>query len=148
MERTIGRLTSILYRKSQVYLNTAFKSMDLTASEVPILNCLAVHEDVTQEQLSVYLVIDKASIARAVHSLIEKNYVKKEKDPKDNRANRIFLTDFAYEQLPEIKKRLAWWTTFLSEGLAEEELETAYTVLDKMAEKVETADFHETGGES
>jgi DNA-binding MarR family transcriptional regulator len=39
--------------------------------------------------------VDKATISRAIYSLIDKNYLKKRKSPADGRVNLIYLTEKA-----------------------------------------------------
>jgi len=113
----------------------------LTAAELPVFTYLFEHNGVSQEELSSYLVIDKASTARVVQSLLEKGFLRKEKNLTDRRANKVFLTDLAYDQKEKIIKRLQQWTDFLAEGLEEESVNTMFTVLDQMVKKVENADI-------
>ncbi len=54
MQRSIGRLVSILYRKNQVYLNLVLKPINITAAELPILLHLYEDDHVSQEELSTF----------------------------------------------------------------------------------------------
>ncbi|WP_313530629.1 MarR family winged helix-turn-helix transcriptional regulator [Anaerotignum sp.] len=145
MHRSVGRLVSILYRKNQVYLNMALKRYNLTASELPILLYLFHHNGVSQEELSTFLLIDKASTARVVHSLLEKEFIRKERDNDDRRANKIFLTDKALKHKDNILPILQQWTNFLTEGLDEQSVNIMFGVLEEMIKKLETNDFREMG---
>ncbi len=136
MERNLGRLISILYRKGQVYLNVVLEPFGITASELPILLCLYKGCGKTQEEICTYSCIDKSAIARAVQSLVRKGWLRKEKDTVDKRANKIYLQDKAIAQEMEIKHLLRSWTAFLTEGQEENEIKIMYTVLENMAEKV------------
>lgn len=143
MQQSIGRLVSILYRKNQVYLNTALKSYDITAAEVPILTYLFKNDGVSQEELSAYMAIDKAATARAIQSLIAKGYLHKEKDQTDRRAYRVSLTDCALEIKEEIMRVLLYWTEFLTDGLEQETVAIVFSALERMAQKAEDIDFSE-----
>ncbi|WP_352400701.1 MarR family winged helix-turn-helix transcriptional regulator [Anaerotignum sp.] len=145
MHKSVGRLVSILYRKNQVYLNAALKTYHITASELPILLYLYHHDGVSQEELSSFLLIDKASTARGVHSLMEKEFIRKEKDLMDRRANKIFVTEKALDQQDAILLILQRWTNFLTEGLDEQSVNVMFTILEEMIKKVETIDFREMG---
>jgi DNA-binding MarR family transcriptional regulator len=145
MKSSVGRLVSILYRKNQVYLNVVLKPLHITASEVPILIHLFGRDGISQEELSSFLVIDKAATARVVQSLLDKGFLLKEKDPEDRRANRIFLTEQARQQRETIFSYLQHWTDFLTAGIDEASVRTMFTVLEAMADKVENADFRELG---
>lgn len=143
MERSIGRLISILYRKNQVYLNKVLKHLDITASELPILMCLFHNDGVSQESLSSFINIDKASTARAVQSLLEKGYIVKEKDSVDKRANKIYVTKHALDNRNEIQDLLDKWTEFLTEGLDAQSINNMFDVLEDMVKKVDESDFKE-----
>ncbi|MDK2965037.1 MarR family winged helix-turn-helix transcriptional regulator [Lacrimispora sp.] len=143
MKKSVGRLVSILYRKNQVYLNMALKQFNITASELPILSYLYHNDGVSQEELSSYLVIDKASTARAIQSLLEKGFLRKEKDVIDRRANKVFLTELGLSQQNFIQEILQQWSSFLTEGIDEKAICTMFTVLESMVKKVEIADFQE-----
>lgn len=143
MEKSVGRLISILYRKNQVYLNLVLEKYNITASELPVIMYLYNNDGASQEEISSYLVIDKASTARVVKSLIEKQYIRKEKDLNDNRVNRILLNEYALEQKEKIQQVLHGWSSFLMEGLDTNAVDTMYEVLESMVEKVENTNFKE-----
>lgn len=143
MDKSVGRLVSILYRKNQVYLNLVLSKYNITASELPIIMYLYNNDCASQEEISSYLIIDKASTARVVKSLIEKKYIRKEKDPNDNRMNRIFLNDRALGQKEKIYEVLHEWSGFLMEGLDVQTVNTMYGALESMVEKVENTNFKE-----
>lgn len=144
MNRSVGRLVSILYRKNQVYLNKVLKPYNITASELPVITYLFSHDGATQEEMSTYLMIDKAATARAIQSLSEKEFLRKEKDPDDQRANRVTLTPTALALEGEIRGRLQAWSCFLTEGLDKEAVDTMFDVLESMVQKVETKDLKNT----
>lgn len=143
MGKSVGRLVSILYRKNQVYLNMVLKPLNITAAELPILSYLFEHDGVSQEELSSFLAIDKASTARAVQSLLKKGFLRKERNPADRRANRVFLTEFAINQKSKIRKLLRQWSSYLTEGIDEQSVNIMFTVLEDMVKKVEADDFKE-----
>lgn len=137
MNKSIGRLISILYRKGQIYSNTALKQYNLTSAEQPFLLCLYKNDGMTQEELSNYLMIDKASTARAVKSLMEKGFIKKKKNDLDKRCNNIYLTERSFQIEDKIKKELQNWSDFLTEDFDENTIKMIILALEKMVEKVE-----------
>lgn len=141
MQPSIGRLVSILYRKSQVFLNNQLKNFNLTTPEMSILLFLYKKEGVTQEELASYLMIDKAAMARTIPVMIEKGYLRREKDLEDKRANRIFLTNKAEEIKETVIGALKQWNYFLTQDIRKEDVEVMYRVLEEMVEKVEKADL-------
>ena len=145
MKKSIGRLVSILYRKNQVYLNSVLKPLNITAAELPIIMHLFNFDHVSQEELSTYLMIDKAATARGVQSLIKKGYIKKEKNQEDRRAYQVFLTSMAIEKKEEICQKLNQWSQYLAQGIEEKSVDIMFEVLEAMVEKVEDIELKEIG---
>ena len=141
MEKAIGRLVSILYRQSQVYFNCILKEFDITSAEYSLLLYLYKKDGITQDDLSTYLYIDKSAIARAIKSLEQKGYVIRDKDDVDKRFNRVYLSEKAKLYKDEIRKRIWTWSEFLTEGLDEETVDMALSVLQKMVDKVACTNF-------
>lgn len=133
-----GRLISILYRKGLIYKNIHFKDINITASEQPFMSALFWKDGVSQDLLSRYLYIDKASTARTIQSLIKKGLVKKIKDKEDKRINRIFLTKKGYSYKDEIFSVLDDWGDILTSDMNSEEKDIAYEYLERMVKNVES----------
>lgn len=143
MDNSVGRLVSILYRKNQVYLNEALKELGLTASELPIIIYVLKHEGVSQEEMAQFLSIDKAAIARAVDTLLEKGLVQKKKDELDRRANKITVTEVGKKIEFALNQRLLYWTQYLTKDIEEKDVDTMYRVLNIMVDKLEHKDCRE-----
>lgn len=133
--RSIGRLISILNRQAQMYLNNALKDLDIGSSEHIFLISLLKADGITQEELSARVLIDKGATARALKSLEEKGYVRREADTQDKRSKRVFITEKALERGDEIHQALKGWTTYLTEDLEPEAVSGALDILEKMADK-------------
>ena len=141
MEKSIGRLISILHRQSQIFFNLVLKDFNITSAEYSFLLYLFRNDGITQDDLSKYLYIDKSLTARSVKSLEQKGYVIRKKDTKDKRCNRVYLTKKATDDCEAIRERVNRWSALLSEGMEEETIDTVYTVLETMVRKVEKLDF-------
>lgn len=136
MAKSIGRLISILYRKSLVYMNSALKEYGLTAAEQPFLTSLYHYNGMTQEQLSEHLNIDKAATARVVQSLEKKGFVVKKKAMDDKRFNRIFLTDKGKDSKQYVLPILSQWSDFLAADMDDKARDALYETLAKMVSHV------------
>jgi DNA-binding MarR family transcriptional regulator len=136
MEKRIGRLISVLYRKSQMFIGQALKSSDVTSAEYPILIALYRKNGITQEELSAYLYLDKSAVARVIQALVTKGFVTKNKDENDQRCNRIYLTEKGYGIQPQIEKALNDWNAILMMGFGKEKEERIYEQLLHMVANV------------
>ncbi len=136
MIKRTGRLISILYRKSQMLLGHALKESDITSAEYPILFFLNKKNGVTQEELSSHLYLDKSAVTRVIQGLATKGFITKRKDEKDQRCNRVYLTDKGYEVQAQIEKALEDWNAILMMNVPEEKKEEIYELLTQMVENV------------
>lgn len=136
MSSSIGRLVSILYRKSQVYLNEALYPLGISASELPVILCLFKKCGIAQEEVSAYSSTDKAATARAIQSLIKKGWINKERDTHDKRANKIYLTNKARQAEKQIRTILKRWTDLLEKDQTTADIAIMYNVLENMVDKI------------
>lgn len=137
MKKSTGRLISVLYRKGYIYKNVHFRKINITGAEQPFLCVLYLYNGVTQDFLSKYLSVDKASTTRVVKSLIDKGLVEKVKNENDKRENVIFLTDKGQSIKDDVFEVLDGWSSILTDGMSPEEKEQAYSYLVRMVENVE-----------
>lgn len=147
MNKSVGRLVSILYRRNQVYLDAALKEYNLTGSELAFIISLFYKDQISQEELSTRLSIDKAATANALKSLENKGYVSRVRNPQDRRANIIIVTEYARRMEAEIRRILQDWTDFLTADIDEESVDTMFEVLEMMVKKVKSIDLCKNLGE-
>ncbi|WP_101773308.1 MarR family winged helix-turn-helix transcriptional regulator [Peptostreptococcus faecalis] len=138
MKKNSGRLVSFLHRKCQMYKNIHLKELNITAAEQPFMSALYSQDGVSQEYLSSYLSIDKASTARVIDSLLKKGFIIKKKDLEDKRVNRIYLSEKGLSIKSEVKSILNDWGMILTNDMSEEEKEIAYSYLERMVNNIDT----------
>lgn len=129
MENSIGRMITLLARRSVISIGNALKKYDLSASEQPFFMALQRYEGLTQEELTALVCVDKAVTARAVSSMEKKGYLVRMQDEKDRRQNRIYPTDKARQIGPKVKEELLRFNKQLTKGLDEQSLEQFYCTL-------------------
>lgn len=134
MNRSLGRMITLLARKSQWYFARALKKYNLTAAEQPFFMTLQNYEGLTQEELTAFVCVDKAVTTRVVKSLEKKGYLVRKQDEKDRRQNRIYPTPLAKEMGELVKKELLHCNAQLTQGISLEHQEMVYEALMKMEE--------------
>ena len=138
---SIGYLTSVLYRKNQLYLNQALKPFDLSSSEMLILHRLCTHGECSQEEVAFHLMIDKAAITRAVQSLEKKGWLTRSRSETDKRAFILKPLQKSYDHQTEFLSIMSYWTEFLTDGMSREEVTVLFRLLTSMQERLRDADF-------
>lgn len=132
MDKTIGRMITLLARKSQSYIGSALNKYNLTTAEQPFFMALQHYEGITQEELTAIVCVDKAATARVVKSLEEKGYLTRVRDEHDKRQNRIYPTAKTRELGSVVKKELLHFNDLLTQGIDEQSLNLVYAALQKM----------------
>ena len=133
-EHSIARWVSILYRYGQSYVSKKAEAYNIGSGQCIVLLALFKGDGINQKQLSEYLKIDKASIAKAVQRLVKEGYLSRETDDNDKRAYRVYLTKKAWDIETTLFEVISKWENVLSSGLSETEQDTFLRLLRKMAE--------------
>lgn len=137
MDQTIGRMITLLARKSQGYIGDALKKYGLTAAEQPFFMALQHYEGVTQEELTAIVCVDKAATARAVKSLENKGYLIRVQDEHDRRRNRIYPTGEVKRLADAVNRELLHFNDLLTRGIDPQSLELVSAALATMTENFE-----------
>lgn len=137
VEKSIGRLISILNRHAHMFFNEALKDLDIPSSEQLFLIVLFKEGNMTQEALCTRLRIDKAATARALKSLEQKGYIKREISTNDRRAKTVSTTDKAEAIKDRLLESRHKWTEILQGDLDPELAHLMYATLEQMVKKVE-----------
>ena len=131
---SIGRWISILYRYRQNYLSKRLEPFNIGSGQYFFLLVLSKNNGISQEGLSNYLKIDKATTAKAIKKLEEEGYVTRAVDNTDKRAYQVYLTQKGWELLPLIEKYINDWERLVTVGFAENERQLLERLLEKMAQ--------------
>ena len=144
----MGKWISILYRTGQAYFDKSFADYGIGNKHYRYLLFLYRQEGVTQDIMSKYFYVDKATTARAILALEEQGYIYRQVDLKDKRANKVFLTAKGRAMEPVIRAVLDDWADLMTSNLTPAERSTAYNLLQKMAcnaADVKEQDFRKMG---
>ena len=126
---------SVLYRQFQIYINNNTKDLQISASEYIFLMEMYKNDNMSQEQLSKNLIIDKSATDRAIKSLEEKEYIIRKKDDNDKRTNRIKLTKKGIEIKDRLSNLLEEWNNEITSDIDKNLLNTVIDTINKMSIK-------------
>lgn len=121
-------------------INDKLKAYNLSSSEGNILLHLFASEDLLkQEDLVAGLEISKAAVSKALNSLEEKGFVRREKDQDDKRVLRIFLTKKAQEMGPAIEKIYNDIFATAAQGVSGMEIEVFISLFKRISDSLSQA---------
>jgi len=133
VDAPIGKWIAKLYKDHDQYVDNLLADYNLNHSEGNLLVYLYKDGDgISQNQLKENLAVDKATVSRAINSLIQKNYLKQEKSPEDGRVNLIYLSQKAYAVKEEINQIYQQWFKKFLDEIEENEAEKVINTLEKM----------------
>ncbi|MFW6196738.1 MAG: MarR family winged helix-turn-helix transcriptional regulator [Thermoplasmatota archaeon] len=105
-DKSIHKLLHKVYKKTMMEFKQKLEPYDFTRGEFPFLIGLLRNGDgVTQKEICEKIPISKSTTSKMVNNLIDKGYLRKEKDKEDRRANRIYFTE-KKEEIENIVKEL------------------------------------------
>ncbi|MDB5453936.1 MAG: transcriptional regulator, MarR family-like protein [Caulobacteraceae bacterium] len=130
------RLTALLFKVRGGVIND-LKSYGVAEREWRVLALIANYEPITASELIAVRPLDKASVSRAVASLVERKYVVAVSHPTDGRARTLQLT----KQGRELYEKLAPASIARNERvlsvLTDDEREQLFATFDKLYAHVE-----------
>jgi DNA-binding MarR family transcriptional regulator len=131
---TIGKYVAILSRLGNAYLAKNFAEYNLGCGQYPYLLYLNRNNGVTQEEMSLSLIIDKGTTAKAIKKLELEGYVYREVDENDKRAYKVYLTEKAKKIMEHIYSVLDAWENIITSDFSDEEKKVALKLLQRMVE--------------
>ncbi|WP_368489219.1 MarR family winged helix-turn-helix transcriptional regulator [Clostridium sp. BJN0013] len=124
---------SILYRYRKNYMNKRLEAYGRASSFSLLILSIYKNDGINQEQISALLKVDKGSIARAIKKLEQENYVRREDDVTDKRANKVYLTPKALALVPEIQSAIVDWNKQIMAGIPVESQKIFLNCIEQMS---------------
>ncbi|HOT94903.1 MAG TPA: MarR family transcriptional regulator [Methanoregulaceae archaeon] len=132
-EIPLARHLSIVLRHHYATMNEQVRPLGLFVAQVPILLRLSAGQNVTQESLARHFHFDKGAVARAARGLEEAGLIRRETDPSDRRAVRLFLTRAGEALVPEIRRIEREWEARVLADLRPDERDAFCSLLGRVA---------------
>lgn len=132
----IGKYISQLYRRGGIFMSKGMEKHNIGQGQFMFLLELYIEDGRNQEELSKVLKIDKGTTARAIKKLEEEGYLIREKDYKDKRSNKVFLTQKGIDIKDDIFLVLHEWESIINSSLDEEERVLMTKLLKKVCSNI------------
>lgn len=105
---SVGKWAAIIQRYTHQYIDKRFNHFGLGNTEVLVLLTLYDQENVPQDYITRQIVMDKATITRAIKRLEEKGYLYRKESVSDRRKKIVFLTEAAWKIEEEITEAMRY----------------------------------------
>ena len=138
--KKIGINLSIIFRATSARIQECHndKRIKFSMAQMPVLSFLldTSKKIIAQDFITKSLGIDKASTTRAVKTLSEEGYVKRERDKRDKRAYNLSLTKTGKSLGIQVLSIMKSWTDIIYDGVSEEEINQLENITNKMVNNI------------
>ena len=104
----------------------------LSSRQYSVLLLVSRKPGLSQEFIARELCFDKSGASRVLSALEERGYVTREQNLQNKREFIINPTDRAMKIVPQIREVTKAWNDFITEGIAEDELEIFRSVMSRL----------------
>ncbi len=129
----ISRFFWQINKNSQVFIACRLKRFKIGNGQLPLLMLLFNYKEcLNQEEISQLLNIDKGATARAVGKLLKEGFINRSPDAKDNRMQRISLSEKARRMKDDFFNIADEWQNILLKGVSRKDKEYFLEILKKI----------------
>lgn len=135
-DQNFGFLLSDSARLLRRNFDRRARELSLNRAQWSVLARLSRHEGVKQTELADILEVSPITLARQIDRLEAGGWVRRQPDPKDRRANRLYLAEKAGPMLDELKSRGQETKAEALVGFSDEERELITQLLARVRENL------------
>lgn len=133
----LGKNISIAYRLCNRFYDRELAPYQIGCGQQFFLLRIYEHNGISMYDLARMGQFDKGTVTRAARKLEELGYIRSEADGRDKRVRRLYVTEKAEPVVRAVYDARARWNALLTQGIAEEELAQARSLLERMAENAQ-----------
>jgi DNA-binding MarR family transcriptional regulator len=131
-----GRRFSIIHRLSMLYLSGPLSESGISKGKIPYLMKILTSPGIVQEDLTTHLCLDRAATARALQSLENNGFIRREEDKEDRRRKKVYPTAKAERLQGEMVGMLKAHNDVLLSGLDGNERTLLMSLLDRVIDNL------------
>lgn len=112
---------NLLTKYAREYGHSKIRTAGISDTEHTICTFLFAHDGVSQDDVCEALRLDKATVARALLTLEEKNFVSRAQNPNNRRKNLLSITDDGKNSIAGVIHIYDEWFVHISDCLSTDE---------------------------
>ncbi|MGE7662876.1 MarR family winged helix-turn-helix transcriptional regulator [Peribacillus sp. NPDC097197] len=117
--------------------NIEFKEYDLTKGQYLYLVRICENPGIIQERVAEMIKVDRTTAARAIKKLEIQGFIEKREDTHNQKIKKLFPTVKGESVYPFIRREHDHSNRVALAGLSEEEVETLFSLLQKVRKNIE-----------
>ncbi len=132
-----GRCFSIIYRHGKVMSDKFIRKFKMSGLQHYYLMEICKNPGISQETLARHHGIDRGAMSKAIKRMANMGYLRREQNPEDKRAYRLFPTEKSEEIWNECHMQIREMERKMAEGMTEEEVALFKKLLVKVTDNME-----------
>lgn len=108
------------------------RQFGVTIAQWRVLAVLAEHDTLHSKAIGEIASMDKSKVSRAVQQMEDRQLLVRQKDPSDNRASFLSLTEAGYDLYFQIVPQVKQWEEEFMSGVDESEQENVLKFIDQL----------------
>lgn len=140
LDRNFGLILHDVARLLRTNFDRRVRDLGLTRSQWWVLTHLYRQDGLTQTELAELMESEKPSLGRLLDRLEAKNWIKRSNDPKDRRANRVYLTVDVKPMVREMRQHASAVRRQALAGLSDSQREAFIDTLLQIKENLQEPD--------
>ncbi|MGW8123406.1 MarR family winged helix-turn-helix transcriptional regulator [Roseivirga echinicomitans] len=137
-EETIDHNVKMLWHAIYRMYNQQAVKHDITTSIGFVLLIINSKEGTPATKIAPLMGLESRSLTRMLKSMEEKGFIYREKDPKDGRSVRIFLTELGKQKREISRATVLEFNTSASQLIEKEKLDTFFEVIEQINNLIDT----------
>ncbi len=129
---SLGFLNTQVVRLHKAIVADKLSALGISYGQLSFIMTVLHHPGWNQEQLSLFLVVDKAATARAVAKLIKLNFLYREENPENRREKLVYPTEKAEKIKKDLHEALQAANQLLMSDLSQSEKEVLMKIMRRM----------------
>ena len=126
------RKISVITKSTNKYRSDKFKDLNINSCDNAFFLCLHRSPDISQDEISNRVIINKSNTARILARLEEDGFIERKQSENDKRKMKVNLTENGKILIPKIENINNEFEKYLTETLSKEEYELFDKVLNKI----------------
>lgn len=126
------RKISVITKSTNKYRSDKFKDLNINSCDNAFFLCLNRSPDISQDEISNRVIINKSNTARILARLEEDGFIERKQSENDKRKMKVNLTENGKILIPKIENINNEFEKYLTETLTKEEYELFDKVLNKI----------------
>lgn len=132
---TLSRNINVISRCASAYRAEGLEGSGISAAHYFYVIAICKNPGISQDKLAKKLYINKSSVARALQTLENDGFIKRQQSDIDRRLTLVYPTQKAEDLLPRIREVSDGWHEYLFGALDDSEREVFITLLEKVTNR-------------